>query len=104
MKIYGSKTFFIGLVVLMLIGLFALPPDQATAMYPDPSKSITFIIPVSVGGGYDFYTRLLAPFLSDELDVRIKIRNVPGGKWLTRIRMPVSSANFCSSNFHDRER
>jgi tripartite-type tricarboxylate transporter receptor subunit TctC len=71
-----------GLVVLTLIGLFAFLPNQATAKYPDPSKSITFIIPVSVGGGYDFYSRLLAPFLSDELDVRIKIRNVPGGKWL----------------------
>jgi tripartite-type tricarboxylate transporter receptor subunit TctC len=82
MKSSVPKRIFMGLVVLTLIGLFAFLPNQATAKYPDPSKSITFIIPVSVGGGYDFYSRLLAPFLSDELDVRIKIRNVPGGKWL----------------------
>ncbi|MBW2440134.1 MAG: hypothetical protein JRH12_06645 [Deltaproteobacteria bacterium] len=69
-------------VVLVLFVLTALTPVQAQAKFPDPTKSMTFIIPVSVGGGYDLYSRMLVPFLSDELDMRIKIRNVPGGKWL----------------------
>src|ERR1017187_4298736 len=29
---------------------------------------------------------------------------VPGGKWQTEIERPVSSANFCSSNFQSRNR
>ena len=69
-------------IVLILFVLIALTPVQAEAKFPDPSKSMTYIIPVSVGGGYDLYSRILVPFLSDELDMRIKIRNVPGGKWL----------------------
>jgi len=69
-------------VVLVLFVLTALTPVQAETKFPDPSKNMTFIIPVSVGGGYDLYSRILVPFLSDELDMRIKIRNVPGGKWL----------------------
>src|SRR5205807_10383595 len=29
---------------------------------------------------------------------------VPGGKWLTAMCRPVSSASFCSSTFHNRRR
>src|SRR5210317_1240178 len=76
------RGFFSVPVVLVLLVLTALAPVQAETKFPDPSKSMTFIIPVSVGGGYDLFSRIMVPFLSDELDMRIKIRNVPGGKWL----------------------
>ena len=44
------------------------------AKYPIPGKTITFIVPVAVGGGYDAYTRLLVPYLSKELGAKIVIK------------------------------
>ena len=57
--------------------------QHAEAVYPDPSKTIEFIVPVGVGGGYDLYVRMIAPYLSKELGgVKFRIKNEPGGAWL----------------------
>lgn len=55
--------------------LLAGAPAQA---FPD--KDITYIIPFSPGGGFDVYSRLVAPFVEKHLpkQVNIVIRNVPG--------------------------
>lgn len=48
-----------------------------------PTKDITFIVPVSPGGGYDTYSRLLAQYMPKYLPkpVNIIVKNVPGGEW-----------------------
>jgi tripartite-type tricarboxylate transporter receptor subunit TctC len=51
-----------------------------------PEKPITIIIPVSVGGGYDMYVRMIAPFLSEELDTQVRIKNQPGGAWMIGLK------------------
>lgn len=50
----------------------------AAAAYPE--KDITYIIPFSPGGGFDVYTRLVAPYVEKYLPskVNIIIKNVPG--------------------------
>ncbi len=52
------------------------------AKYPEPGKSIEFIVPVGVGGGYDLYARMIVPYLARELGVNIRIRNEPKANWL----------------------
>lgn len=66
-----------------LFAFMVLITPPAKAEYPNPKKTIMFIIPVAVGGGYDLYTRMMVPFLSKELkNARIIVRNIPGGAWM----------------------
>lgn len=48
-----------------------------------PTKDITFIVPVSPGGGFDTYARMIAPYLKKYLpgQPNVIIKNVPGGEW-----------------------
>ena len=48
-----------------------------------PTKDITFIIPVTPGGGFDTNARILAPFLKKYLpgNPNVVAKNVPGGEW-----------------------
>jgi tripartite-type tricarboxylate transporter receptor subunit TctC len=47
------------------------------------SKTVTFIVPTSPGGGFDTDARLLAPFLQKYLpgQPNIIVKNFPGGAW-----------------------
>ena len=57
------------------------PPTATTP--PFPTKDITFIVPVSPGGGFDTYARMLGPYLKKHLpgQPNVIIKNVPGGEW-----------------------
>jgi len=48
-----------------------------------PARDITFIVPVSPGGGFDTYARLLAGYWPKYLpkQVHVIVKNVPGGEW-----------------------
>lgn len=48
-----------------------------------PEKDITFIIPVSPGGSFDTFSRILAPYLQKYLpnNPNVIIKNVTGGGW-----------------------
>ncbi len=71
------------LVISLIATLFVLSSQRAEAVYPDPSKTIEFVVPVAVGGGYDLYVRMIVPYLSKELrGTKIRIKNEPGGAWL----------------------
>ncbi len=68
----------------------APPPAAATtaakpaATVPAfPTKDVTFIIPVSPGGGFDTNARILAPYLKKYLPNQPNVvpKNVPGGEW-----------------------
>jgi len=55
---------------------------------PDfPTKDITFIVPTSPGGGFDTFSRILAPALQKHLpnNPNIIVKNVPGANWLTGV-------------------
>jgi len=56
---------------------------QAAAKTDFPAKDVTYVVPVSPGGGYDTYSRILAPFLEKNLPkkVNVVVKNVPGGEW-----------------------
>jgi tripartite-type tricarboxylate transporter receptor subunit TctC len=49
---------------------------DAAAFYK--GKNLTFIVPYTPGGGYDAYSRLIAPYLRKYTGARIIVRNMPG--------------------------
>ncbi len=52
-----------------------------------PTKDITYVVPVTPGGGFDTMSRILAPFLQKYLpnNPNIIVKNVPGGEWMVGI-------------------
>jgi tripartite-type tricarboxylate transporter receptor subunit TctC len=71
------------LIISLVATVLIASMQPAEAVYPDPSKTIEFIVPVGVGGGYDLYVRMIVPYLSKELGgTKIRIKNEPGGAWL----------------------
>lgn len=46
-----------------------------------PEKEITYVVPLSPGGGFDTLSRILAPYWGKELGTKIVIENKPGGNY-----------------------
>lgn len=44
-----------------------------------PTDDIDFVVPYASGGGFDEYSRLMAPYLEEELGTTVNVRNVTGG-------------------------
>lgn len=85
-KTIKRKGFAFVLTFLLLFGGAAGWVKAAETKFP--SKNITFIVPVTPGGGFDTYSRILAPFLKKYLpgQPNVIIKNVPGGEWRVGIR------------------
>ncbi|MGM0431628.1 MAG: Bug family tripartite tricarboxylate transporter substrate binding protein [Spirochaetota bacterium] len=71
------------LVLLLLIpgGLFAAG-QQEMGESPEQfyeGNRMTMIIPMSAGGGFDTFGRILAKYIEKHMDVRVNVENVPGG-------------------------
>lgn len=45
---------------------------------PFEGETIDFVVPFDPGGGYDTYTRMIAPYLAECLGAEIVVRNEPG--------------------------
>ncbi len=74
----------------------AVPQPTATTAPttpPFPTKDVTFIIPVSPGGGFDTNARILAPYLKKYLpgQPNVVVKNVPGGEWRLGIMEAIKS-------------
>jgi tripartite-type tricarboxylate transporter receptor subunit TctC len=67
--------------ITLVLGL-AAPVRTAEGQGKFPSKNITFIVPLTPGGGFDTNARLIAPFLKKYLPghPNVIIKNVPGGE------------------------
>ncbi|MFA9446478.1 Bug family tripartite tricarboxylate transporter substrate binding protein [Egicoccus sp. AB-alg6-2] len=48
-------------------------------------ETITFVVGVSPGGGYDSYARMIAPFLAEELGANVVVENQPGAGGLVSL-------------------
>ncbi len=78
-----KKMMIILATVLLLLPVMAAPINAAEVKGRFPTSNITFIVPVTPGGGFDTNARLLAPFLKKYLpgQPNVVIKNVPGGEW-----------------------
>ncbi|MFQ5852432.1 MAG: Bug family tripartite tricarboxylate transporter substrate binding protein [Candidatus Binatia bacterium] len=75
----GVIFFFTGLAVLVLAVFAAnLITTPVAAAEPFPTKSITWLVPYSPGGGFDLHSRAVVRGLKRKLGVSVIIKNVPG--------------------------
>lgn len=68
---------------LALVAVSLATPVSSRAATNFPTRDITFIVPVSAGGGFDTVSRILAAVMPKHLPhkVSIVVKNVPGGAW-----------------------
>ncbi|MBW2000360.1 MAG: tripartite tricarboxylate transporter substrate binding protein [Deltaproteobacteria bacterium] len=71
---------------VLLLSLFLISTivaGDAEARSKFPSKTITYVIPTSPGGGFDTVSRMILPYLRKYLpgNPKIIIKNAPGGEW-----------------------
>ncbi|MFB0505623.1 MAG: Bug family tripartite tricarboxylate transporter substrate binding protein [Thermodesulfobacteriota bacterium] len=75
--VYGALVFFIAVGLTLGVGAVeAKSVKDAAAFYK--GKVLTFIVPYTPGGGYDVYSRLIAPYLETYTGTRVIVRNMPG--------------------------
>lgn len=77
--IHRALVLFFAIVLGVTLGLNtvdAKSQKDAAAFYK--GKNLTFIVPYTPGGGYDVYSRILAPFLEKYTGARVIVRNMPG--------------------------
>ena len=61
---------------LLLAGVAAARAEDAAAFYK--GKTIRFVVGLGVGGGFDAYARIIAPYLGRELNATVIVENQPG--------------------------
>lgn len=80
MKNFKLKT-YVAIATLFSTMVIAGGAQVATAAEAEAfykGKNIRWIVPYSTGGGYDKYTRLIAPFFEKHTGARVRIENKPG--------------------------
>ena len=75
------RTFLKGMAAALVAGALTslggvVQAEEAAEFYK--GKSINWIVPYKPGGGYDEYSRLLAPYMEKYTGARIDIVNLPG--------------------------
>ena len=70
------------IVLLSLVALWAVPVPPASAQDSEKAfyagKTVRMIVGSGVGGGYDIFSRLIAPYLAKTLGTTVVVENVPG--------------------------
>ena len=76
----GSKI-VIGIMMLVMMAFFSVPVMAADVNFK--GQTITFVVPVTPGGGFDTASRMLVPYLEKHLPghPNVIVKNVPGGEW-----------------------
>ncbi len=66
----------VALALSLGFGAAAQAQDSGAAFYK--GKTVRFIVGLGVGGGFDAYARMIAPYLAKELDTTVIVENLPG--------------------------
>ena len=69
---------FVTISALMLLsGLICPAAESPQEFYK--GERVTLVVPYKPGGGFDAYARVIAPFLSKEIEASVIVNNKPGG-------------------------
>ena len=82
--VMGKKRLrFVCLSLAITASIWVLTMNEAAAKSAFPSKTITYVVPTSPGGGFDTFSRMIIPYLRKYLpgNPNIIIKNAPGGEW-----------------------
>lgn len=84
-KTFKSAPLFVRAAVVLVTGTASFCYLQESSAAIDghcaasfPDKKVRWVVPYTVGGGYDTYSRLLRPFISEALAARVIVENVAG--------------------------
>jgi tripartite-type tricarboxylate transporter receptor subunit TctC len=66
----------LGMSLALATASSASAQDSAASFYK--GKNVRFVVGLGVGGGFDAYARMIAPYLSRELDATVIVENLPG--------------------------
>ena len=71
---------FVCLSLAIAASIWVLMTNEAAAKSQFPSKTISYVIPTSPGGGFDTFSRMIIPYLRKYLpgNPNIIIKNLPG--------------------------
>ena len=72
-KFFLSGLLALGLTLSMSVSARA---QDAAAFYK--GKTVHFVVGLGVGGGFDAYARMIAPYLAQELGANVVVDNLPG--------------------------
>lgn len=93
MNIIKSRTMVAGIAVTAMFGFFQ-PVDGSAAESPFKGQTIRFVVGFGAGGGYDAYSRMLAPHFAKALDATVVVENLPGAGGMNALnRMYVAPAD-----------
>jgi len=84
----------VGLTVVAFMALALHCTGPAAAADPASfykGKKIKFVVPYRPGGGYDAYTRLIAPYLEKQTGATVIVRNMTGGQTYVALNHVYSS-------------
>src|SRR5688572_13950096 len=75
------------LLSLAICAIASLTPAQAQDAEKNfyAGKTVRMIVGSGVGGGYDVFTRLIAPYLAKTLGTTVIVENVPGAGGLLAV-------------------
>ncbi len=80
-KQISRRTFLKGVggaaVGVTFLGPMAGQAHAAKGCYP-AGTNVRWVVPYSPGGGYNVYSRMLEPFIEEEIGAEIVVENVPG--------------------------
>lgn len=76
-------------VLVLLLALLLIVPgmlfaegqqekDESPQEFYEGNR-MTMIIPMSAGGGFDTFGRILAKYIENHMDIKVNVENVPGG-------------------------
>jgi tripartite-type tricarboxylate transporter receptor subunit TctC len=71
------KSLLIGLGIFLLLNLQSRAAQAGCPLLS--GKTIRWIVPYSAGGGFDIYSRLIAPYLESHSGAKVRVENMPGG-------------------------
>jgi tripartite-type tricarboxylate transporter receptor subunit TctC len=74
---------FLAVGLALLLGQAGGQAQDAAAFYK--GKTIHFIVGLGVGGGFDAYARMIAPYLGRELGATVIVENQPGAGGLVAL-------------------
>ena len=72
----GTLARLVAGAVMLAASAVAARAEDAAAFYK--GKTVRFVVGLGVGGGFDAYARMIAPYLAKELDATVIVENQPG--------------------------
>jgi len=72
------RSFISGIAALALSLSMSLSTQAQDAASYYKGKTVHFVVGLAVGGGFDAYARMIAPYLATELGANVVVDNVPG--------------------------